>query len=290
MFFVCQNGQYASLSAAIPDRVPVTQRATVAGWAGMQQALGLVVGSLLVVDVFTGLAGGYLALAVLLVVLVLPFVLLTGDHPLAREHRPPLSWRMLTGSLWVSPREYPDFAWAWVTRFLAALGVAMGTLFLLYFLRDAVHYPHPEQGLLVLILIYTGSVVVSAAVGGMISDRVGRRRIFVTVASVLVACAALLLTFVETWQAALAAALLYGLGYGSYLAVDQALITQVLPAAHDRAKDLGVINIAIICPAAIGSLIAAPLVSLGGYPSLFAATAVVAVTGAVLVWRIRSVR
>lgn len=290
VFFVCQNGQYASLSAAIPDRVPVSQRATVAGWAGMQQALGLVVGSLLVVDVFTGLTSGYLALAVLLVLLALPFALLTGDHPLAREHRTPLSWRALAGSLWVSPRRYPDFAWAWVTRFLAALSVAMGTLYLLYFLRDAVHYRQPEQGLLTLILIYTGSVVLSAAVGGVISDRIGRRRIFVTVATILVASAALLLTFVETWRAALVAALLYGLGYGCYLAVDQALITQVLPAAHDRAKDLGVINIAIICPAAIGALIAAPVVSFGGYPSLFGATAVVALLGAVLVWRIKSVR
>ena len=289
-FYIFQNGQYASLSAAIPDRVPVSQRATVAGWAGMQQAVGLVVGSLLVVDVFTDLAGGYLALAVLLVALVLPFVLLSGDHPLARQHRPPLSWRTLAGSLWVSPREFPDFAWAWVTRFLAALSIAMGTLYLLYFLRDAVHYPRPEQGLLILILIYTGGVVVSAAAGGVVSDRLGRRRGFVTVATQLIAAAAILLTFVETWPAALAAAVLYGVGYGSYLAVDQALITQVLPAAADRAKDLGVINIAIICPAALGALAAAPLVSFGGYPALFGGTAAVATAGAILVWRIKSVR
>ena len=290
VFYVCQNGEYASLSAAIPDRVPVSQRATVAGWAGMQQALGLVVGSVLVVDVFTGLVGGYLALAVLLVALTLPFVLLTGDHPLARQHRPPLRWRALAGSLWVSPREYPDFAWAWLTRFLASLAIAMGTLYLLYFLRDAVHYPQPVQGLLILILIYTGGVVASAAAGGMISDRLGRRKVFVTIATVLIAAAALLLTFVETWPAALAAAVLYGLGFGSYLAVDQALITQVLPAARDRAKDLGVINIAIICPSAIGALIAAPLVTFGGYPALFGGTTAVALAGAVLVWRIRSVR
>lgn len=289
-FCIFQNGQYASLSAAIPDRVPVPQRATVAGWAGMQHALGLVVGSVLVVDVITGLVNGYLALAVLLVALVMPFVLLTGDHPLERQHRPPLSWRDLAGSLWVSPREHPDFAWAWVTRFLAALSIAMGTLYLLYFLRDGVHYPQPKQGLLVLILIYTSGVVVSAVIGGMISDRLGRRKLVVTIATALITAAALLLTLVETWHAALAAAVLFGVGYGSYLAVDAALITQVLPAASNRAKDLGVINIAIVCPGAIGALIAAPLVSLGGYQTLFAATAVVATAGAVLVWRIKSVR
>jgi predicted MFS family arabinose efflux permease len=62
-----------------------------------------------------------------------------------------------------------------------------------------------------------------------------------------------------------------------------------LPQARDRAKDLGVINIAIVCPAAIGALIAAPLVSLGGYPTLFAGTAVVGLLGSILVWRIKSV-
>ena len=93
----------------------------------------------------------------------------------------------------------------------------------------------------------------------------------------------------ETWTASIGAAVLFGVGFGAYLAVDQALITQVLPTARDRAKDLGVINIALVCPSAIGALIAAPLVSLGGYPTLFAGTAVVAVLGSVLVWKIKSV-
>jgi hypothetical protein len=67
-------------------------------------------------------------------------------------------------------------------------------------------------------------------------------------------------------------------------------ITQVLPKARDRAKDLGIINIAIVCPGAIGAAIAAPLVSLAGYPALFGATAVVAIAASIGVWRIKSVR
>jgi MFS family permease len=295
LFSAFQNGEYASLSAAIPDHVPVRQRATVAGWVGMPQALGLVVGTLLVVDVFKTQISGYLALALLLAALTLPFVLLTPDHPLEKQHSAPLSWRQLAGSYWISPREYPDFAWAWVTRFLASLAIAMGTLYLLYFLRDAVHYARlfpgqtAQDGLLILILIYTGGVVLTAIVGGMISDRLGRRKMIVTISGAMMGVAALLLTFVQTWSAAMIAAVFFGVGFGAYLAVDQALITQVLPAARDRAKDLGIINIAIVCPAAIGALIAAPLVSLGGYRTLFAGTAVVAVAGSILVWRIKSV-
>jgi MFS family permease len=296
LFSAFQNGEYASLSAAVPDHVPVRQRATVSGWVGMPIALGLVLGTVLVVDVLgQHLVSGYITLAVLMVLLALPFVLFTPDYPLAPEHREPFSWRRLASSYWLSPRAYPDFGWAWLTRFLTSLAIAMGTLYLLYFLRDAVHYARlfPGQtaadGLLILIVIYTVCVVIASIIGGIISDRRGRRKMLVTASGLLMAAAALLLTFFQTWPAALGAAVLFGVGYGAYIAVDQALITQVLPAARDRAKDLGIINIAIVCPGAIGAVIAAPLVSLAGYPALFAATAVVAIAASVGVWQIKSV-
>jgi MFS family permease len=294
-FSAFQNGEYASLSAAIPDHVPVRQRATVAGWVGMPQALGLVVGTVLVVDVFTGLVSGYLALAIPLLLFALPFALRTPDYPLEARDRAPLSVRVLASSFWLSPRQYPDFAWAWLTRFMTSLAIAIGTLYLLYFLRDQIHYARlfpghtAAEGLLILIVIYTAGVVITAVVGGMISDRIGRRKLLVTISGSLICAAALLLVFAETWHAAIVAAVLYGTGFGAYLAVDQALITQVLPAAADRAKDLGIINIAIVGPAALGGLLAALLVSLGGYPTLFAATAVVALCGAAFVWKIKSI-
>src|ERR1700757_1635696 len=297
LFSGFQNGEYATLSAAIPDHVPVRQRATVAGWGGMPIALGLGAGTVLGVDGLNQrLVAGYITLAVLMVLLALPFVLFTPDHPLAPEDREPFSWRRVASSYWISPREYPDFGWAWLTRFLATLSIAMGTLYLLYFLRDKVHYARlfPGQtaadGLLILILIYTGGVVVASIAGGVISDRSGRGKRLVTVSGLLMGVAALLLTFWETWPSALAAAVLFGVGFGCYIAVDQALITQVLPKAHDRAKDLGIINIAIVTPYAIGPAIAAPLVSLVGYPALFGATAVVAIAAAIGVWQIKSVR
>jgi MFS family permease len=294
VFSAFQNAEYASLSAAVPDHVPVRQRATVAGWVGMPQALGLVLGTVLVVDIFTKLSSGYTVLAVLLALFAIPFVFMTPDHPLEPEHRAPFSWRQVARSYWISPRQYPDFAWAWATRFLASLAIAMGTLYLLYFLEGPVRYSqHFHQpatnGLQTLIIIYTVCVVITAIVGGIISDRIGKRKMIVTVSGILMGLAAVLLTFVETWDASLVAALLFGMGFGAYLAVDQALITQVLPAASDRAKDLGIINIAIVGPSTIGPAIAAPITAEIGYPALFAATAIVAVLASVLVWRIKSV-
>jgi len=289
LFSLFINGQYASLSASIPDHVPVRQRATVAGWVGMPQAVGLVIGVELLATVITGRVGGYSFLAIAMVVLILPFVLTTADYPLPRSEREAFSARQLFDAFKVDLRAYPDFGWAWVTRFLASLSISMGTLYLYYFLRDAVHYKHPTKGLATLILIYTVCVVITAVVGGRISDRIGKRKVIVTVSGSLMGAAALLLTFIETWPAAEVAAVLFGAGFGAYLAVDQALITQVLPTAHNYGKDLGLINIAIAGPAAVGGLLAAFLVTIGHYPTLFACTAAAAAIGATLVWRIKSV-
>jgi MFS family permease len=101
-FSAFQNGEYATLSAAIPDHVSVRQRATVAGWVGMPIALGLVLGTILVVDVLgQDLFSGYITLAVLMVVLALPFVLFTPDPPSPRRtgsRSPGAGWPPPTGS------------------------------------------------------------------------------------------------------------------------------------------------------------------------------------------------
>jgi MFS family permease len=280
------NTMLATLTAAVPDRVPVAQRGAVSGWVGIPQVLGLVLGVVLVTAVVTGVASGYVAVAVLALLLALPFALTTPDDPLPREHRPV---GVLAG-VWVSPRRYPDFAWAWITRFLVQLGNAMGTLFLLYFLTDRVHYPDPAGGLLILILVYTVGVVATTVVAGRRSDRTGRRKVFVVWSGLQMAVAALLLAIWPTWPVAIVAAAVMGAGFGVYVAVDAALITQVLPKATDRAKDLGMINIASSAPQVLGPALSAPIVvHLGGYRTLYAATALVTVLGSVFVLRIRSV-
>jgi MFS family permease len=277
------NIMLASLTAAVPDRVPVSQRGLVSGWIGMPQALGLVVGAILVTAVVTETGPGYLLIALGLVVLVTPFVFRTPDDPLGEVPIARTRWRL-------DLRANPDFAWAWGTRFLVQLGNALGTLYLLYFLSDAVKLADPDGGLLMMILLYTVGMISTAMLGGWLSDRLGRRKIFVIWSGVLIAIAAMLLGLWPTWPVALVASVLFGAGYGVYLAVDTALITQVLPAATDRAKDLGVINIAAAAPQVLGPAIAAPIVThLGGYPALFGLTALVTLLGAVAVVKIRSV-
>ena len=288
------NALQASLSAAVPDHVPVAQRGTVSGWIGLPQSVGVLLAVVLVTKVVTGNAG-YALLAACVVACTLPFALGTPDSPLDRASRPPWSWRDFARSFWLSPRRYPDFAWAWLTRFAVNLGNGMTLLYLLYFLRDRLHYSRlfpghkAADGLVILILVYLAGVALTAVAGGVLSDRTGRRKLPVTIAGLVMASAAVLLALRPTWPATVAAAGLAGLGFGVYLSVDAALVTQVLPSAAGRAKDLGLINIANSGPQVLAPAIAAPLISLGGYTSLYLTVAVVVVTGSVLVRRIRSV-
>jgi len=288
------NAAYAGLTAEVPDHVPVEQRGTVSGWFGLPQAVGVVVGVALVTLFTTTVVAGYVLIATVIVVLVLPFAGVTRDPVLDPADRPALS---LARGWWIDPRRFPDFGWAWLTRFLISLGNALGTLYLLYFLRDKVHYEQlfpgksAEDGVLVLILIYAAGAVATAVGGGMWSDRTGRRKPLVIVSSLVMAAGAVLLAVRPTWTASLVAAALLGIGYGVYMAVDTALVTQVLPAAADRGKDLGIVNIANAAPQVLAPALAAPVVAgLGGYSTLYALTALVTIAGAVLVLPIRSVR
>ncbi|GAA3467701.1 hypothetical protein GCM10018965_022540 [Nonomuraea roseola] len=141
-----------------------------------------------------------------------------------------------------------------------------------------------------LILLYTGAVVLTTVVAGVVSDRLGRRRLLVTVSGLISAVPALMLAFWPQWPVVMAAAVVLGLGFGVYLSVDNALVTQVLPTATGRAKDLGVINVANSGPQVLGPVIAGPIVAgLGGYPVLYLTAGGLALLGAALVWKIRGV-
>ena len=250
--------------------------------------LGTVVGTLVVTLLITGLAGGYLACAALVVLAASAFVLRTPDTVL--PVRPGGGLAAAARRLWVSPRRHPDFAWGWGCHFMINLGNGFGTLYLLFFLTDVVRHPDPETGLLLLMGLYGGALALGGIVAGALSDRAGRRKPHVLASCALMALAALLLAAWPTWISALCAAPLLGLGFGIYWAVALALLTQVLPAAADRAKDLGVVNIANSLPQVVAPVLATPILAhLGGYTGLFAASAAATAVAGALVTRVRGV-
>ncbi len=282
----------AGITATIADQVPVEQRGFVSAWVSAPQAIGTVLGIVLVLILGLGLFGGYVLVAGLLVVLVMPFLLGVRDEALPRILRPAFRPRMLITGLWINPVAHPDFAWTLVSRVLVNIGNALGTTLLLYFILYGLgRTGTAEDDLLLLTVVYLVFFTVAALGFGRLSDRFGQRKPFVYVAAYLQALAALLLAVAPDYTIAMVAAAFLGIGYGSFMAVDQALATQVLPDRHTRGKDLGIMNVALAVPQAVAPLIGALLVAAtGGFTALFIASAVAATLGGLAVLPVRSVR
>jgi MFS family permease len=83
-----------------------------------------------------------------------------------------------------------------------------------------------------------------------------------------------------------------GLGFGVYVAVDLALVVDVLPDKANAAKDLGVFNIAAALPFSIAPAIAPVILALGGgsYGVLYAVAGLCAIIGAFAVLPVKRVR
>ena len=283
----------AALTATISDQVPVNQRGFISGWISAPQAVGTILGLVLVTELFIGQFLGYAVMAALLVLLVLPFLLRIKDEVLSPEYRAPFTLRTLIQGFWISPVAFPDFGWTLTSRILVNFGNAFGTSLLLYFLAYGLDLgiADAEGSLIVLTLIYMVFVIVSSLAFGKLSDKLGRRKVFVFLAGALQAVAALLLALVPDLTVAMVAAGILGLGYGTFLSVDQALATQVLPDAHSRGKDLGIMNIASAVPQAVAPLLGAVIVAaVAGFQGLFLLAAAAAMLGALAVLPIKGVR
>jgi MFS family permease len=299
----CASAVYSALCALIPDRVPEKQRGTVSGVVGLSLPLAIIVGAILIGNVIADVKTGYYTLMTIVVVVIGLFIATLRDTHLPKEARPPLQFRQFLSGFWISPRRYPDFAFAWITRFLVILGYSLGTgSFTFLYLQNIIHYStlfpghEVKEGAATSLLIGTLILLPTTVVFGVISDRVGRRKIFVMGSSAVIAIGLAILAVAPSWTAVQIASAVIGFGFGAYLSVDVAMITQVLPSATSRAKDLGIINIANSLPPTIAPIIGAIIINslgvtnFGAYVVLFITGAILTLLGAVLVRPIKSVR
>jgi MFS family permease len=91
-------------------------------------------------------------------------------------------------------------------------------------------------------------VVAASLIGGKLSDRTGRRKVFVLTAAVVYGLAMFALAIAGDFNGFLVGMAIGGLGFGVYVAVDLALVVDVLPDQDNAAKDLGVFNVAGALP------------------------------------------
>jgi MFS family permease len=136
------------------------------------------------------------------------------------------------------------------------------------------------------------ALVAVAPIAGRISDRVGRRKVFVMSAAVVYAGALFVIAAATSINGYMLGMGIGGIGFGMYMAVDLALVVDVLTDPLSAAKDLGVLNIAGALPFALAPAMAPGLLALGdgSYAVLFAAAGICALAGAAAVTPIRRVR
>jgi MFS family permease len=287
------NALLAALVAVLPDQVPIGQRGLVSGILGICLPVASVSGTF-VVQLFTGSqVGMFLAPCAIGGLFILLFAVRLDDRRLPRAGMPRWSLRELAGTFYVSPRQSPDFAWAFASRFLFVLAYAFLTTYQAYYLLDKIGSAVaavPRQ-IFVGTLVQGSLVVAASLLGGRLSDRTGRRKVFVFTASVVYALGLFVLAVATDFNGFLVGMAVGGLGFGMYTAVDLALVVDVLPGT-DNAKDLGVLNIAGALPYSVAPALASAVLAVGGgsYGLLYAVAGISAVGAAVAILPVRRVR
>jgi MFS family permease len=279
--------------AVLPDQVPTAQRGMVSGLLGVCLPIASVSGTF-VVQLF---AGNQLAMFLVPCALggffIVLFAITLRDRRLAKADRPTWSLREFAGTFYVNPRKSPDFGWAFASRFLFVLAYAFMITYQAYYLLDKIGSAEADVPRQIFLgtLAQSVVVVIASVIGGKLSDWTGRRKIFVLTAAIVYGLAMFMLAIASDFNGYLVGVAISGLGFGMYVAVDLALVADVLPN-KEYAKDLGVLNIAGALPFSIAPAIAPAILAIGNgsYSVLYAVAGVCAIIGAVAILPVKGVR
>lgn len=287
------SGLQAALTAVLPERVPIRNRGTMSGLVGASSIVGGF-GGITIAGLTTNLFVGYVGIAAIMLVMGTIFALTTKDYvPVGATVRASKAERR-AAARFPSFRSAPDFWWTFAGRFLIIFGYNFMSGMQLYILADYIGVGTVTEAAAVFVAVQgvsTLALLIFSIIGGWLSDKFGRVRVFVALSSLLFAPGALVYFLVPTLTGAFIGSGILGVAFGIYLAVDQSLITRVLPNMDNAARDLGVMNVAnagpqVIAPALAGALVAAT----GLYQPLFIVTIVAVILGAISVRFIKSVR
>ena len=296
------NALVAALAALLPDQVPAEQRGRVAGLLGVGLPVGLVGGTFLAQAFSGSVFLVFMAPAAVGMFFVLVLAAILDDRRQSPGYRPPpYTLREFLGSFWVNPARHPDFGWAWLSRFLFNVAVATLITYNVFYLTEHLGISQERVPGLVFaaaLVLNVGLVVFSVA-GGWLSDLAGgRRKVFIWSSALVFGVGTAVIAFAGTLGVFLVGVGICGIGMGAYVAVDLALVTQVLPNPDDASKDLGVFGIAgtlpqSLAPAIAPLFLAIPLFAGGegsNYTALYLVAALFSVAGALAILPVKGVR
>jgi MFS family permease len=266
MLQVSANFAQGPFQGYIPDLVPVEQTGTASSLVGLFSVLGQVSGfGIAAAAIATGsFVVGTIALGVLEFATMFSVVLHVPAGPAARD-RAGRSWTAIAREAWNGDilRER-NFVLIVLSRLLILMGGTMlinfSTLFLIRTFGIAQHDTFiPNMTLLVVVIAGNLLAVIPA---GRIGDRIGRRPVVwsacVMAAIGMALCATASGPAGELPPQAILGAGLFGTGLGSFLSVDWALLTSVVPAASGG-RYMGISNVATAMAGVLGIATGGPL-------------------------------
>ncbi len=230
----------------VPDLVPGPQVGTASALVGLMQVLGVVsgfiIGSLAVATHDYGL--GLVALGVLEVATMLSVVIRVREGPTAKSRggRP---WRSIAAEAWGSDilKEH-SFLWLVASRLAILMAGSVLTSLAVFYLARSMGLDEHTTGLVEIPLVALVAVgtVASVVPAARLSDRVGRKRV-IWISCALGAIGLSIVAAAPILPIAFAGALLYGISAGTFLAVDWALMTDIIPKSASG-RYMGLSNVA----------------------------------------------
>jgi MFS family permease len=279
------NAALAAMVAIVPDRIPASQRGTVAGVLGVCMPIGQIAGTFLVQQLagnitLTLMVSGAIALAGVLG--------LASALPREPEGLIPASPSASMGRAWrFNLLSHRDFSLAWGSRVLFVAGSVFLQAYQPFLLLDELKFAPSEVPRLIFrsTLVQATMGVTWSLIAGRLSDRTGRRKAIAMSGSAVQGLGLWLIAASHSYTTFLGGVALAGIGHGIYEGVDLALVTDVLPDRdRNAAKHLGLLNITNTLPQVVAPL-AAPAIlefSRGDYTLLFLVAGTVAMLGSAL--------
>src|SRR5437899_1413784 len=153
-----------------------------------------------------------------------------------------------------------DFFWTFATRALVTLGIFSILPFMELYFRDVVRTPDAGAASAFWLLAVIAGAIIPSMIGGVLSDRTGRRKLFVYISSAMqaVVVSVLLFGLVRSLSLLYVLGILSGIGYGAYYAVDWALACDVLPNREEAAgRDMALWHVSFTLPQVLAPAILA---------------------------------
>lgn len=290
----------AAIQTLQADKLPEQQRGKVSALTGLMTQIAPVIGigiayavssSTFLIFLIPGLVG-----AVLLALLPI-FKPEGSSRELVRGSD--VTVRSIVASYGFNVRKYPDFAWNWLGRFIFFIGLYFNTTFGTFFYAQRLDLPVREVAGIVATIGMLGVVAAAAGalLGGFLSDRLKRRRLFVLLAAVLFVAGAVTEAFAWSLPQLIIGAVIMQMAIAVFATVDQAIIFAIIPDRSEAGRYMAVVSFAQKIPSAVAPLLASVVITIGAvgaeknYTILYLSGAVFALVGGLMILlKVKAVR